>query len=234
MARSFVRRGMRRFAPAFALVALASSGCVHAPTAVKYVIEGQVVDSRTGAPVPYAEVHVRWPTGLPPALEPGFATVRTGPLGRFWVAREAARPATFCLNPSCGRPISVDEGNAVGTALTVRCHGCSPTSVGIGESSMDFLAHGPRQGAAVLRSVARPAEVVRARRSGLTVVRYVLPAIPVEFQERAPMGGEPGRAPPESEQPKTPAPTYLPPPPPSRPPAPRPYQPAAPPPQATP
>lgn len=176
-----MRSSPRSLAAVAGLSLLCGVGCIHTPARVDYVIEGRVVDAVTGAPLPGVEVHAHWPARMP--QRPGsslFTTVRTGPLGRFWFSKSVLRPATKCVCLGCGRPLSVKEGNAIGTAITVSCPRCTATSAGLGKGTMDFLSHGQGGSPQIMRSVPRPAAELKARQNGTSTVRYKLPDIPVE------------------------------------------------------
>ncbi len=163
------------------LVAVFGSACAHGAARVRYVVEGRVVDATTGQPIPGALVHVHWPSRMPGygAMSGPLGQIRTGPRGRFWVTRLAPQPARYCAC-GIGRPCSIDPGSAAGTALTIHCPTCKPLSVGVGERTMDVLVRDEAGAVRVVRSVPRPADLVRGNEAGGLLVRTRLPDIVVE------------------------------------------------------
>jgi hypothetical protein len=168
---------------AASLMAL-SGGCSHAPVRVDYLVEGRVVDASDGAPLPGVKVHTHWPSRMPTRPDaPRNVWVTTDREGRYQVVHPVWRPAEHnCM----GGLLSVDEGDADGTALTVQCSGCQTTSAGIGESTMDFLSRHPNGGIQVVRRVPRPPKLVEPRPDGLVLVEYALPDIPVPRSSSSP------------------------------------------------
>jgi hypothetical protein len=182
---------MRRSFAARCLPILAGTiACSHAQVRVDYVVSGRVVDSQTSVPLEGVRVNVHWPKSMvadpkiPPALE-----VYTDMYGRYLVFHPTQRDAKMAVGLV---PTSVDEGNAIGTALTMSCPNCRTVSVGIGKDTMDFLTRDPAGKAVIAGSTSRADATIESRPDETTVVQYELPDVPVELQEP---GGPPPVAP---------------------------------------
>jgi hypothetical protein len=183
----------------FALFSASSLGCSHTQVRVDYVVSGRVVDSQTSVPLEGVRVDVHWPKAMPadPKLPP-VREVFTDMYGRYLVFHPTQRDATVAVGII---PTSVDEGNALGTALTMSCPNCRTVSIGIGKGTLDFLTRDQAGKAVVAGSMARAEASVDARPDETTVVQYDLPDIPLELMEP---GGPPPIPP---EVPPTPPPT---------------------------
>ena len=195
--------GVLETRPALGLfLLLGAVGCSHAQVRVDYVVTGRVVDAQSSVPLEGVRVSVHWPKAmvadpkLPPARE-----VVTDMYGRYLVFHPTQRDAKMVAGFI---PASVDEGDALGTALTMSCPNCRSVSAGIGKDTMDFLTRDPAGKVVVAGSVTRVDATLESLADGTTVVRYELPDVPIEL---LPPGGPPVIPPevPPTPAPKTPA-----------------------------
>jgi hypothetical protein len=181
--------------------------CSHAQVRVDYVVAGRVVDSQTAVPLEGVRVNVHWPKAMQadPKAPPSRETI-TDMYGRYLVFHPTQRDAKMAVGFI---PTSVDEGNAIGTALTMSCPNCRTVSVGIGKDTMDFLTRDEAGKVVVGGSTSRSQATIEARPDETTVVQYDLPDIPVELQEPQgppPIPPETAPTPPKPSAPKAPSP----------------------------
>jgi hypothetical protein len=155
--------------------------CSHTQVRVDYVIAGRVVDSQTAVPLEGVRVDVHWPKAMPadPKL-PASREVFTDMYGRYLVFHPTMRDAKVAVGFI---PTSVDEGSALGTALTMSCQNCRTVSVGIGDKTMDFLTRDQSGKVVIAGSTARGEATVEARPDETTVVQYELPDVPIELKD---------------------------------------------------
>jgi hypothetical protein len=173
--------------------------CSHAPVRVDYVISGRVVDAQNAMPLEGVKINAHWPKAMP--LDPKLPPLRqtfTDQDGRYVVFHPTQRDGTVAVGFI---PTSVDEGDALGSAVTASCPNCRTVSVGIGKDTMDFLTRDSAGKVVVAGSVPRSTATVESATDGITVVQYELPDIPIDLQEP----GGPPPIPPEA--PAKPAPT---------------------------
>jgi len=179
-------------------------GCSHALVRVDYVLAGRVVNVQTAEPLEGIRVSVHWPNAMP--ADPKHPPVReayTDYLGRYLVFHPTLRDATMAVGFI---PTSVDEGNAIGTALTVSCPNCGTVSVGLGKGTMDFLSRDEAGKVVVGGSVVRNAATLDSLPDETTVVQYELPDIPVQLGELPGPPPIPSTVPPATTPPATPPP----------------------------